>query len=106
MRNDAYELVRVQRHQALTGEFGIDIGRVGDAERIVRVDGDDLCVGADEFAPRARLSDHTGLERKFVWTLGSTIKLVGKKLRARLGSSRGVRAPAGYRIPPLKVARF
>ena len=49
VRDDAYELVRVQGHQVLAREFRVHVRGVGDAERVVRVYGDDTRLGADEF---------------------------------------------------------
>src|ERR687883_195941 len=38
----------VQRHQVLAAELGVNVRGVGDAERVVRVDGEDFRFGADE----------------------------------------------------------
>ena len=58
MRNDAYELVRIQGDQALPGQLGINVGCVGDAERVVRVNGDDLCFRPDETVEVFEVAGH------------------------------------------------
>lgn len=48
MRDDLDELGGVQGHQVLAGELRVNVGGVGDAERVVGVDGEDFGLGADE----------------------------------------------------------
>ena len=40
MRDDLDELVRVKRHQVFAEDLGVNVSRVGDAERVVRMNGD------------------------------------------------------------------
>ena len=48
MRDNFDELMRVERHQVLAEDFGVNVGGIGDAKWVVRVNGKDLRVRADK----------------------------------------------------------